>query len=244
MSAVTALRVALLLGLLAAPGFADRFQPAVSLGDLEALDSARLEIQRSIAVGGAGPATLAEWRYDWAYLNWRMGQVLRDVDPKRRKRLLKEAQKQLDLVLSAEPENAEAHALRGSVIGDRIEGGLSGALLGPKAGSSLDAALELAPENPRVVLQQGISSFFTPRTFGGGREAALRELRRAVELFEAQPESQPWPDWGRVDALAWLGQVLEEQSEMEEARALYERALSLEPRNAWVRRLLMAASEE
>jgi tetratricopeptide (TPR) repeat protein len=220
-----------------------RYQPAIELGDLEALEKARLEIQRTIAIGGVESGTVSSWRYDWAYLNWRISQLLRYVDNKHRKKLLKEAQQQLDLVLESDAEDPEAHALRGSVIGDRIEGGLSGALLGPRAGSSLERALELAPDNPRVVLQQGISSYFTPRTFGGGEEAALEELRRAVELFEAQPSDQGWPNWGEVDALAWLGIVLSESGEIDEARALFERALSIQPRNAWVRALLIDASE-
>lgn len=243
--------LALLLALSQAPaaagpasGEADPYQPAIELGDLEELDRARLEIQRTIAIGGVETGTVSEWRYDWAYLNWRISQVLRDVDNRRRKKLLKEAQQQLDLVLEADAENAEAHALRGSVIGDRIEGGLSGALLGPRAGSSLEKAMELAPDNPRVVLLQGISSHFTPKTFGGGEEAALEELRRAVTLFEQQPEDQGWPSWGMVDALAWLGIVLVERGETEEARALYERALSMQPRNAWIRALLINASEQ
>jgi len=243
--------LALLLALAQAPataastsGEADRYESAIELGDLEELDRARLEIQRTIAIGGVESGTENEWRYDWAYLNWRMSQLLRDVDNKRRKKLLKEAQAQLDLVLEADVESAEAHALRGSVIGDRIEGGLSGALLGPRAGSSLEKAMELAPDNPRVVLQQGISSHFTPKTFGGGEEAALEELRRAVVLFEQQPEDQGWPNWGMVDALAWLGIVLAERGEAEEARALYERALSMQPRNAWIRSLLINATEQ
>lgn len=223
---------------------ADRFQPAIRLGDLEALDGARLEIQRTLAVGGVEEQAVTEWRYDWAYLNWRIGQLLRDVDDKRRKSLLKEAQEQLDLVLETDAQNAEAHALRGSVIGDRIGGGLSGAILGPRASSSLKAAMELEPDNPRVMLLSGIGSFFTPKTFGGGEEAALEELRRAVELFEAQPEDQPWPNWGRVDALGWMGVVLAKRGETEQARVLYEEAVSLEPRNAWIRELLVAAAEE
>ena len=212
------------------------------MGDLDAIDRDRLEIQRTIAVGAVEQETLAQMRYDWAYLNWRMAQLLRDLDDKRRKSLLKEAQKQLDLVLETEPENAEALALRGSAIGDRIEGGFSGAILGPKSGASLNEAAELAPDNPRVALLQGIGSFFTPKTFGGGEEAALEELRRAVTLFEARAENEEWPNWGHVDALAWLGIVLADRGEIEAARALYEAALTRQPRNAWVRELLAATA--
>jgi tetratricopeptide (TPR) repeat protein len=215
-----------------------RYRVEVATGDTEALEQARVELQKSIAVGGSAADAVADWRYDWAYLNWRIGQQLPGDEKKRRKSLLKEAEDQLDLILEYRPESAEAHALRGTVIGNRIDGGFSGALLGRRASKAHERALELAPDNPRVAMHHGVSLHFTPKTFGGGNELAIAELRRALELFEAEPAAQAWPNFGRVEALAWLGIILAEEGAKDEGRGFLERALEVEPDNAWVRQTL------
>ena len=231
--------VSALVCLLAATATAERFQPEVAAGDVAALDEARRELQESIAVGGASAREVSAWRYDWAYLNWRIAQRLRGGDDRRRKALLKEAERQLELVITRSPEDAEAWALRGSVIGDRIDGGFSGAFLGRRASSNHKRAAELDAENPRVALLRGVGFYFTPKTFGGGLEAAEQELRRAAELFARQPDPASWPSWGRADALAWLGVVLVDRGAPDEARELYRSALALEPDNVWIRDRLL-----
>ncbi len=229
----------LLACLLASGAWAERFQPDVAAGRIESLDAARVEIQKRLAAGDANESQVAAWRYDWAYLNWRIAQSLRGVDDKRRKLLLKQAEKQLDLLLDMRPESAEAWALRGSTIGDRIDGGFSAAMLGRKASANHKQAAELDADNPRVALLRGIGMFFTPRTFGGGREAAEAELRRANVLFESQASTTSWPSWGREDALAWLGVVVAERGEAEVARELYDRALEVRPEYLWIRETLI-----
>ena len=215
----------------------------VATGDLESLEAVRIDIQRSIAVGGVDDGQVALWRYDWAYLNWRISHPPHEIDSKRRKQLLKEAEQQLDLILENDTENVEALALRGSVIGDRIEGSFSGALLGRRSGASHRMAVELEPDNPRAALLRGIGFYLVPKTFGGGGDAAEDELRRAVELFEARRSPGEWPNWGRVDALAWLGQVVRDRGDEEAARELFEQALALEPGNIWIRDGLLPALE-
>jgi len=216
-----------------------RTERAVVTGDLEALRALRstvldrLESMKSRAPAGD--------RYDLAYLDWRISQLLRDAPKKQRKTLLKEAQRQLDLVLDQDPGHAEAHALRGSVIGERIEGMFGGILLGRKASSSLKRANALDPTNPRVALQRGIGFYFTPKSFGGGLNKAEQELRRALDLFRKEKPDKTWPNWGRVDALAWLGQVLADAGRVSEARKLYREALTLEPDHVWIRDELLPA---
>jgi tetratricopeptide (TPR) repeat protein len=111
--------------------------------------------------------------------------------------------------------------------------------LGPKASSSIEAALRLAPDNPRVVLQSGIGAFFAPKTFGGGMEKAEKAFRRAERLFAAEPANQAWPNWGKLDVLAWMGQVLAAKGDREGARSYYKRALEIQPGYAWVRLSLL-----
>ena len=65
--------------------------------------------------------------------------------------------------------------------------------------------------------------------------------RRANELFRAEAASKPWPNWGRLDALARLGQVLADLDRPEEARTVYRSALEQAPDFVWVRDELLPA---
>jgi Flp pilus assembly protein TadD len=116
--------------------------------------------------------------------------------------------------------------------------------LGPRASSSIDRAVALEPENPRIVLQQGVSAFHTPGMFGGGADKAERLLRRCVELFAREPRDKAWPNWGRADAHAWLGQVRAKRGDRGAARAEYERALAIAPEFGWVRYVLLPALDK
>jgi tetratricopeptide (TPR) repeat protein len=74
--------------------------------------------------------------------------------------------------------------------------------------------------------------------YGGGPESAEKELRRAEALFAQEPAAKPWPNWGRLDVLAWLGQVRARQSDPAGARAFYRQALALDPGYVWASLLL------
>ena len=205
--------------------FATRAKNAVVQGSVAKLEALRSNLERSDQND----------RYNLAYIDWRTSQLLPHRAKKEKRKLLKRAQQQLDQLLETDSGNAEAHALHGSVIGEQITGMWSGMRLGRKSKKSLDRALELGPDNPRIALQRGISFFFTPKSFGGGLPKAEQELKRARNLFAREPSEKPWPNWGQVDVLAWLGQTLAKVGKPEEARASYEAALKLEPAHKWVR---------
>lgn len=223
----------------AEPAWTGQLERAVAVGSLPSLQAMRIQLLQDMESAGVPDGGQ---RYLLAYLNWRIQQNLDpEKDRKQRDRLLKEAQKGLKKLLKTDPGNAEALALRGSVLGERIHGFFRGMFLGPKASKSLRRAAEIAPENPRVALQRGIGWYFTPKAFGGGMEAAEAKLRRALELFRHEDESAPWPNWGRVDAFAWLGRLLAEKGEVSQARDLYEQALAIDPEHAWIRDELLPA---
>ena len=48
---------------------------------------------------------------------------------------------------------------------------------------NLEKAKELNPDNPRIYLQRGISKFYTPKMFGGGKKAAAPYFEKAQGLF-------------------------------------------------------------
>jgi hypothetical protein len=63
----------------------------------------------------------------------------------------------------------------------------------------LDKAKELNADNPRIYLQKGISKFYTPKMFGGGKKAAKPYFDKAADLFAKESkEDIDKPYWGAV----------------------------------------------
>lgn len=206
---------------------------AVVVGDVPALQRAQARLRTDV-LDAATPLR----RYTLAYVNWRLVRASGGRPGQERIRLLDEAEAHLLDIVKVDPANAEALALLGSIYGERIAGGGSPMKIGSKAIRAVSDAAERAPQNPRVALLRGIHFLFTPEPFGGGLERAEAELRRSDQLFQAQRSPGSWPDWGRVDVLAWLGQVLTKKRDYAGARAAYGRALAIEPDHGWVRSLL------
>lgn len=135
----------------------------------------------------------------------------------------------------------ESYAMMASCFGNMI--GLKpwkSVLLGPRSNAALDKASDLGPENPRVWMTKGVNSFYTPKMFGGGKEKAEDELRKAIEFFKTDSIPEPiYPNWGLDEAWAWLGQILQGNNKLDEARACYEKGLEVNPENGWIRYQLL-----
>ena len=219
------------------PPFIAALEQAVLDGDTEHIRAARARLQPWATSAPLPRRALVH--YAFAYACWRLS-FMPATAKKERETLYEEALEHLLEAVRIQPRWAESQALLASIYGAQI--GLSpmrGMTLGPRAGNLMDEALELAPQNPRVALQQGISHFHTPSMWGGGLDKAEVELRRAIALFASEPADRPWPNWGRFDAHAWLGQALAKKGDREGARREYEAALRIAPRSGWVTHVLL-----
>jgi len=185
-----------------------------------------LERERQLALYGA------------AYAAWRLA-FLPGVGDAESKSLLDGADKDLREVIRTDATSAEARALLASVNGYRIRAGGNAMELGPEAQDLLTAAARLDPNNPRVLLEQGINTFHVPAEYGGSAERAELQLRQAIVLFAREPVGRPWPNWGRFDAHVWLGQVLAARGDKDGARAEYDQALKLVPDSGYVKYKLL-----
>jgi tetratricopeptide (TPR) repeat protein len=136
--------------------------------------------------------------------------------------------------LAAQPL-AETHALLAMTMGRMI--GLDqiySPTLGPLIPREMNAAITMGPNNPRVWLLRGIQSFYTKPEYGGGLPIAETQLNKAIELFASDNPTPPAPSWGKAEAYVWLGQVLQKQNRIAEARAAYNSALAVERDYPWV----------
>jgi tetratricopeptide (TPR) repeat protein len=225
------------------PALTGKMEEATLNDDVATLRSIRASCLRAVASGlPADKVPLV--RYAIAYADWRM--VFNPaVAENERDGMLDEAESQLQQAIKANDKFAEAHALLGSVWGGKIaQSSLRGITLGPRVGTTMGRADALEPDNPRIVLQAGIGAFNTPSMFGGGNDKAEKLLRKAIMLFDKEPAEKAWPNWGRFDTHAWLGQTLVKKGDFNGARAEYQKALVLAPKSGWITYVLMPELEK
>ena len=126
---------------------------------------------------------------------------------------LDQAQKYLDQALAIDPNESELHLLQGFLYPSRIniDPMNRGMDLMPKMNKSLDKALELNPDNPRVYYLRATMTFHTPEAYGGGAAKALPLYQVADEKFKIfKPKTAISPNWGKEINDTELKKVLEQ----------------------------------
>ncbi len=150
-----------------------------------------------------------------------------------------------ETLIRLRPDWAEGHLLLSTMYGIKLSTQLTLLFsLGPAIERHVQRAAELAPNNPRVLYVQASAYFVKPGIAGGSIKKAVEYWRRAAQIFEqerlgAKHRQSLEPSWGYVEVLAGLGRALEEQGEMQEARAVFRQALSIEPEYVWVKEELL-----
>ena len=151
----------------------------------------------------------------------------------------------LKSLISNDGSDAEAISLLGTVNGIQVT-------MDPSLGQSRGAqnialtseAMAIAPNNPRVLLQKGISKYSTPEFFGGSKEEALDFFKKSISVFENEDQSNNEISWGYLEALAWLGKSYTHLGDYEAAKTAYIKALQIEPNYSWVKNILLPSVKE
>ena len=143
--------------------------------------------------------------------------------------------------IELEDNFSDAHALLASAYGQKL--GLKphlGMALGPETKRVLEKSKRLDGNNPRVVLTDGISDYYTPAVFGGDKQRAISKMEHALELFAKEEIRDPLqPSWGYDEACAQLGIMRQEAGDIEGAREAFVKALEVNPNNGWVKSQLL-----
>jgi tetratricopeptide (TPR) repeat protein len=155
------------------------------------------------------------------------------------------SEKILQELINENGSDAETVSLLGALYGIQVamNPGL-GASLGSQNIALTSEALGIAPDNPRVLLQKGISKFNSPEFVGGSKEKAIKYFTQSVGVFESQTGDETDIDWGYIDALAWLGIAHSSMGDFESAITVYKKALDVEPDFAWIKYDLLPNAEE
>lgn len=138
----------------------------------------------------------------------------------------------LETALTLAPDDAECHALLGTLYGMKIQGGLFRAIrYGPGVQSHRKQALQNGAENPRVRYLLGTCLFHTAGDADEYREA-LQEFLTAEKLFvaESQHEAEPLtPRWGLGTCRMFIGRTLVKLGEKDRAADYFRKALAEQP---------------
>jgi len=138
----------------------------------------------------------------------------------------------LETAVKLDGQDAESHALLGTLFGMKIDGSLLRALrFGPAVAQHQKLALQFGADNPRVRYLLGTGQFHT-----AGDEAARREalgtLLAAEKLFAAEarrPARRFEPRWGYGSCLTFIGRCYETLGPLTAAAVYYRRALAAHP---------------
>ncbi len=127
-------------------------------------------------------------------------------DPKLKDDYLDQAEGYLKKASSIEEKNVEVMALQGFIYMLRIS--VDPQSRGPeysgKSGTILSKAMELDPNNPRVMYFTAQLSYGTAQFFGQDGSEACKMNDRAIELFENYSSDIPfYPSWGKNMALGF-----------------------------------------
>jgi len=132
---------------------------------------------------------------------------------------LDEAEKELEDAKSIlGKNNDETHVLAAMIANARM--GVDPMNRWQKYGSvfseNLKEAKEINENNPRMYYLQGVSKFFTPKQFGGGKKAAMPYFEKADALFAIEAKANKdimQPHWGKDKNDYFIGECKKDDKE-------------------------------
>lgn len=164
--------------------------------------------------------------------------TMRDKDEDFFDQYVDDAMDHLDDMEEEGYREADCKAIKSGIYGFKIAySPWKGMFLGPKSSSAIESALEKDPNSPIVQKLYGNSKLFTPETWGGDKEVAVKAYEKAVLLYKNTPNSES--DWMFLDTYAWLGQAYEAIDKKEKAREAYLASLEIEKDFNWVNYVLL-----
>jgi cytochrome c553 len=207
---------------------------------------AALKTARSDATAMLGsnlpPADKKFVHYTAAYASWES--AVQASNPAESRSAITDALGQLTQAVTLDEKFGEAYILLAAIQAQNARLSEMPVPYDPGVRAALARAQVLDAKNPRLALAEGIAAFLSPRAVGAGPNAAEEALKRADALFAGGAGSAGWPNWGRAQTQAWLGQVLARKGDLAGARQAYQSALTLQPDYTWVKSVLLPSLDK
>lgn len=142
----------------------------------------------------------AEWftHYYSAYAKTLLG--VYEQDRTKKISYFEEAEKNLETArATTNGENDEVYSLGAMIASMKI--GIypdQWQKYGDQFATNIKKAKELRKENPRIYYLEGMSKFYTPEAYGGGKKSALPYFQKAAEYFALESDNDiRKPSWGK-----------------------------------------------
>lgn len=154
-----------------------------------------------------------KWDNEWVthyYLAYSKAQLsYMEKEAVKREAYLDEAEKEKgDAVTLLKKDNDETYVLAAMIANARmaIDPMNRWQKYGQLFTQNLESAKDVNPDNPRMYYLQGVSKYFTPKQFGGGKKTALPYFERAEGLFAKEAGKDiSQPHWGKDKNAYFMG---------------------------------------
>lgn len=162
-----------------------------------------------------------KWSNDWVthyYLSFSKAVLsYMEKDAAKRDAYLDEAEKENDEAVSIlGKQNDETYVLAAMIANARmaVDPMQRWQKYGQLFSQNLESAKDKNPDNPRMYYLQGISTYFKPKAYGGGKKAALPYFEKAEGLFAKETSDDiTKPYWGKRRNAYYLAQCKVEDKE-------------------------------
>lgn len=134
----------------------------------------------------------------------------------------------LNQILKLNPENATAMAYKGSFTGFKIPmNKMKIFSLGNESEGFVNNAYKLDKNNLQAIIDKGSALFFKPKVFGGNKPEALKLFLKAIRLYETNKNTSN--NWMYLHVLTLLARAYEKTGQLNNAKAVYEKTLRIQP---------------
>ncbi len=105
-----------------------------------------------------------------------------------------------------------------------------------KQSEAKDLAKKYDPDNPRLYLIDGINSYYTPESFGGGADIAEPLFEKSYALFQTyKPVDETYPDWGKDQVCGYLALCCIQKDKLEDAKKWMDKGLEINPDSDFIK---------
>jgi tetratricopeptide (TPR) repeat protein len=149
---------------------------------------------------------------------------------------LKVAEENVDKLLQNQPQNADALAIKASLIAYNVAlSPYKAPILGPRSVSLINEAYRLKNSSIQALIEKGNSLHYAPKFFGGDPEEAVSYYIKAIIAFENQNNGVGLQSWLYLNTLAQLALAYEKSKQPQRALKTYREILTIEPDFKWVK---------